>query len=137
MIRRRFLVLRPKFKSCAEFNAWLEDRCIAYAKANKHPERRDKTVWDVFQEKRTSLVPYGGRFDGFHAVPASVSKTCLVRFDNNRYSVDACAVGRPDEIRAYADRLEYWQDGKISRPHSQRCSFRDWSARSAIHFEKM
>ena len=28
-----------------------------------------------------------GRFDGFHAVPASVSKTCLVRFDNNRYSV--------------------------------------------------
>jgi hypothetical protein len=30
-------------------------------------------------------VPYPGRFDGFHAVPASVSKTCLVRFDNNRY----------------------------------------------------
>ena len=25
------------------------------------------------------LVPYRGRFDGFHALPASVSKTCLVR----------------------------------------------------------
>jgi len=46
-------------------------------------------------------VPYPGRFDGFHAVPASVSKTCLVRFDNNRYSVAASAVGRPVEARAY------------------------------------
>jgi hypothetical protein len=34
-------------------------------------------------------------FDGFHRVPASVSKTCLVRFDTGRYSVAASAVGRP------------------------------------------
>jgi hypothetical protein len=27
-------------------------------------------------------MPYRGAFDGFHAVSASVSKTCLVRFDN-------------------------------------------------------
>jgi hypothetical protein len=31
-------------------------------------------------------------------VPASVSKTCLVRFDNNKYSVAASAVGRPVEV---------------------------------------
>ena len=110
VIRRRFFVPRPKFKSYAELNAWLEDRCTAYAKANKHPELRDKTIWEVFEEERASLVPYVGSFDGFHAVPASVSKTCLVRFDNNRYSVDARAVGRPVEIRAYADRLECWQE---------------------------
>jgi hypothetical protein len=30
------------------------------------------------------LVPYAGPFDGFHAIPASVSKTCLVRFDSNK-----------------------------------------------------
>lgn len=29
----RFFVPRPKFRSYAELNAWLEDRCIAYAKA--------------------------------------------------------------------------------------------------------
>src|SRR5262249_4928041 len=44
------------------------------------------------------FVPYAGRFDGFHATPASVSKTCLVRLDNNKYSVAAKAVGRPVEI---------------------------------------
>src|SRR6056297_3358850 len=49
----------------------------------------------------------------------SLSKTCLVRFDNNRYSVDARAVGRPVEIRAYADRLECWQDGQVVGRHDR------------------
>jgi diguanylate cyclase (GGDEF)-like protein len=43
----------------------------------------------MFEAERPALVPYADRFDGFHAVPASVSKTCLVRFDNNRCSVAA------------------------------------------------
>jgi hypothetical protein len=97
----------------------LEDRCIAYAKANRHPDIPDRTIWEVFEEERSSLVPYVGPFDGFHAVPASVSKTCLVRFDKNRYSVDARAVGRPVEIRAYADRLECWQDGQVVARHDR------------------
>ena len=117
VLRRRFFVPRPKFKSYAELNAWLEDRCLAYARANTHPEMRDKTIWEVFDEERESLVPYVGPFDGFHAIPASVSKTCLIRFDKNRYSVDARAVGRPVEIRAYADRLECWQDGQVVGRH--------------------
>jgi Mu transposase-like protein len=56
------------------------------------------------------LRKYAGRY-GFHAVPASVSETCLMRFDNNRYSVMANAVGRPVEIRAYADGIELRQNG--------------------------
>jgi hypothetical protein len=119
VIRRRFFVPRPKFKSYAELNAWLEDRCLAFARANTHPEIRDKTIWEVLEEERASLVPYVGPFDGFHAVPAAVSKTCLIRFDNNRYSVDARAVGRPVEIRAYADRLECWQEGRIVGSHTR------------------
>merc|ERR1712026_123271 len=75
VIRRRFFVPRPKFKSYAELNAWLEDRCVAWAKSHPHQELRDRTIWEVFQDERASLVPYVGPFDGFHAVPASVSKT--------------------------------------------------------------
>src|SRR5690606_19863989 len=33
VVRRRFFVPRPKFRSYAELNAWLEDRCVAWAKA--------------------------------------------------------------------------------------------------------
>ena len=76
-----------------------------------------KTVWQVFQEERAFLMAYRGPFDGFHATEASVSKTCLVRFDNNRYSVAARAVGRPVDVRAYADRIVIRQDGEIVAEH--------------------
>ena len=117
VVRERFFTPRLRVKSYEELNAWLLDRCIAYAKAHRHPELRDRTVWEAFEEERPSLVPYAGRFDGFHAVPASVSKTCLVRFDNNRYSVAASAVGRPVEVRAYADRIELRQEGRLVGEH--------------------
>jgi hypothetical protein len=47
------------------------------------------------------------------ACVASVSKTCQVRFDNNKYSVSDSAVGRPEDIHAYADRIVIRQDGRI------------------------
>ncbi len=71
----------------------------------------------MFEDKRPKLIPDRGRFDGFHALPASVSKTGLVRFDNNRYSVSASAVGRPVDIHAYADRIVIRQDGRMVGEH--------------------
>jgi hypothetical protein len=56
--------------------------------------------WQAFEAERPQLVQITGPFDGFHATQASVSKTCLVRFDNNKYSVASRAVGRPVEIQA-------------------------------------
>jgi len=117
LVRERFFTPRLRVKSFEELNAILLDQCIAYAKAHPHPEFRDRTVWQAFEAERASLVPYAGRFDGFHALPASVSKTCLVRFDNNKYSVAASALGRPVEVRAYADRIEIRQDGRVVGDH--------------------
>jgi hypothetical protein len=74
-------------------------------------------VWEAFEAERASLVRNTGPFDGFHAVPAAVSKTCLVRFDGNKYSVSASAVGRPVEVRAYAERIELRQDGRVVGEH--------------------
>ena len=116
-VRQRFFAPRLRVKSYDELNAWLLDRCVAWAKAQPHPELRERTIWEMFEAERPSLVPYAGPFDGFHSVPASPSKTCLVRFDNNKYSVLASAVGRPVEIRAYADRIELRQDGRIVGSH--------------------
>jgi transposase len=117
LVRERFFTPRLRFKNLDELNAWLLDKSIAYAKAHRHPELTDRTIWEVFEAERPKLVPYAGRFDGFHAVPASVSKTCLVRFDNNKYSVAASAVGRPVEVHAYADRIVIRQDGRIVAEH--------------------
>jgi hypothetical protein len=117
LVRQRFFTPRLRFRSLEELNAWLLDRCVAHARAHRHPEFRERTVWEVFEEERPRLVPYAGPFDGFHAVPASVSKTCLVRFDNNRYSVTARAVGRPVEVHAYAERIVIRQDGVVVGEH--------------------
>ncbi|MBV9566352.1 MAG: IS21 family transposase [Bradyrhizobium sp.] len=119
LVRERFFTPRLRVKSYDELNGLLLDRCIAYAKAHPHPEQPNHTVWEMFEAERPHLVRYVGRFDGFHAVPASVSKTCLVRFDNNKYSVNASAVGRPVEIQAYADRIVIKQDGRIVAEHAR------------------
>jgi transposase len=120
VVRERFFAPRLRVASYDELNAWLLDRCVAYAKAHKHPELTDRTIWQAFEAERPKLVPITGPFDGFHAAQASVSKTCLVRFDNNKYSVASRAVGRPVEIQAYADRIVIRQDGAIVGEHRRR-----------------
>ena len=120
---KRLELLRELFPSATVISFlinpgnWLLDKCITYAKVHHHPELTEQTIWEVFEAERPKLVPYAGRFDGFHAVQASVSKTCLVRFDNNKYSVTASAVGRPVEVHAYADRIVIRQDGRIVGEH--------------------
>ncbi len=116
-MRKRFFTPRLRFKNYDELNAWLLDKCVSHAKAYKHPEFQDRTIWQAFEAERPSLVPYSGPFDGFNSTPASISKTCLVRFDNNKYSVMASAVGRPAEVRAYANRIEIRQDGQVIGQH--------------------
>jgi transposase len=133
LVRERFFAPRLRVRSYEELNALLLDRCVAHARAHRHPEQRERTVWEVFEAERPSLVPYAGRFDGFHATPAAVSKTCLVRFDNNRYSVAAGAVGRPVEIRAYAERIELRQDGRVVGEH-RRCFGRDRTVYDPWHY---
>jgi transposase len=120
VVRERFFTPRLRVASYEELNAWLLDRCVAYAKAHKHPELTDCTIWQAFEAERPQLVQISGAFDGFHATQASVSKTCLVRFDNNKYSVASRAVGRPVEIQAYADRIVIRQDGAIVGDHPRR-----------------
>jgi len=118
-LRERLFAPRLRVASYDELNAWLLDQCIAYAKANRHPERPEQTIWQVFEAERAQLVPIVNRFDGFRAAPAAVSKTCLVRFDNNKYSVASRAVGRPVEIQAYAERIVIRQDGAVVGEHAR------------------
>jgi transposase len=132
-IRERLFAPRLRVASYAELNAWLLDQCIQHAKTSNHPEQTDRTIWEVFEAERPKLVPIAGPFDGFRATPASVSKTCLVRFDNNKYSVNACAVGRPVEVQAYAERVVIRQDGAIVGEHA-RCFGRGQAIYDPWHY---
>ena len=93
-MRERFFTPRLRFASYEELNAWLLDRCLDHARAHRHPELRERTVADVFEDEKAALMRLPTTaFNGFHAVTATVSKTLLVRFDYNKYSVAARALG--------------------------------------------
>ena len=44
LVRERFFTPRLRVRSYDELNAWLLDKCVAYAKAHKHPEIPDRTL---------------------------------------------------------------------------------------------
>jgi hypothetical protein len=44
LVRERFFTPRLRVKSYDELNAWLLDRCVAYAKAHPHSEQRPERV---------------------------------------------------------------------------------------------
>src|SRR5271167_316762 len=96
---------KPRVKSLAERNAWLEDPCVAYAKRTRHPEFKDRTVWEVFQDERPSLMEPRGPFDGFVEKAVRATTTCLIMADHNRYSIDARAAGRMVLVRSHAERI--------------------------------
>jgi hypothetical protein len=96
---------KPRVKSLTELNAWLEDQCIAYAQRTKHPEFKERTIWEMFQDERTSLMELRGPFDGFVEKAVRASTTCLIMADHNRYSVDARAAGRMVLVRSHAERI--------------------------------
>ena len=134
LVRERFFTPRLRVKSYDELNAWLMDKCIAWAKAHPpsrtaRPERSGRSS----RKSDPSSFPIAAASTGSMRLPASVSKTCLVRFDNNKYSVSASAVGRPVEIHAYADRIVIRQDGRIVAEH-RRCYGRGETVYDPWHY---
>ena len=79
----------------------------------------DKTVREVFEAERASLVPQAGPFEDHRSASARASTTCLVQFDNNRYSAEASAAGGPVEVRAYAERVEIWHECRKAGEHAR------------------
>jgi transposase len=117
--RQRLFTPRLRFDGYRDLNDYLLEQSVAEAKQRRHPEYADRTVFEMFEAEREALIPYAGPFDGYRTQLATVSKTCLVRFDHNHYSVMANAVGRPVEIQAYADRVVIRQDGHLVGDHAR------------------
>jgi transposase len=116
-VREWFFTPRARFASLAELNGWLMEQCLKKAATLAHPDMKDRSVAAVFTEEKAALIDYRRPFDGFHEAHASASKCCLVRFDRNRYSVEAKAANRPVSIHAYADRVVIRQGGEVVADH--------------------
>ena len=116
-VRKMAFAPRARADTLEALNERLLALCIKDAKSRRYPEFKGRTVWDVFQEERGLLTPWAGPFEGFRETTAAVTRTCLVHFDRNRYSVAAVAAGRPVQVRAYASRVEMRLDGSLVGSH--------------------
>lgn len=78
--RRRIWIeaREQRFGSFADLNAWLANRCRSLWEQVKHPDYRDLSVADVFEQERAHLMPMPTPFDGYVERAARVSSTCLV-----------------------------------------------------------
>ena len=117
-LRDQFFRPKPRVSSLVELNAWLEDQRIAYAKRHPHPEFKDRTIWEVFQEEQPSLIALRGPFDCF-VEKAVRATTCLIMADHNRHSVDARAAGRMVLVRSHAERIVVLLDDVVVADHSR------------------
>jgi len=123
LARKRFFSQRRKFADLSELNEWLNEQCKNHAATHKHPELKDRTIADVFQDERRQLITVSAPFDGYQEHQVRVSPLSLVSFDRNRYSVNARAVGKTVSLRAYANRVIMVKDGQtigIHRRHMGR-----------------
>lgn len=116
-IRGRLFVPRVKCADIDELNRYLAGGCLRLAAGQPHPDIKDKTVAEVFREEKSRLVFVRSAFDGFSETPVRVSKTSLVNYDSNRYSVDASRAGRAVMLRIYADKIVAVCDGVVIAEH--------------------
>jgi transposase len=119
-IREWLFVPRLKFADMAALNAHLRASCLELAKARKHPDSKDVSIYDIFNnQEKPSLRPLIPLFDGYSERSCKVSATCLVNFDRNRYSVDCRYAHQAVSVRAYARHIDMVAEGKIIATHSR------------------
>jgi len=72
---------------------------------------------DMFKEERLRQLPTAGAYDAGVIKDTVSSSQFRVAFDGNRYSVPAEYAGHRISLRAYADRLAFYYDGKLIADH--------------------
>jgi transposase len=132
-LRKRIFIPRLRFSSFEELNAHLRERAIAYAKTAPHPDMREKSIYEVFEEEREFLVRTALPFDACMPQEVSVSPQCLVNFERNRYSVPCAYANRSVQRRAYACHIRFYADGRLIAEH-KRIFGRDVTICDPMHY---
>ena len=74
-------------------------------------------IADVWQDEVVRLMSVPTPFDGFIEQSKRVSSTCLITYDNNRYSVPASFANRPVSLHIYANKLTVVAEEKVIAEH--------------------
>jgi transposase len=112
-----------------KFHTFLERRNMAIHRSTKRPPK------ELLKEERLIVMPalpYPAR----RVIQAVVSKTALVEFETNRYSVPSSCAGKAAEVIAYPDRLEICLGGKVAASH-RRSFDKNKTIQNPLHAETL
>jgi transposase len=118
--RCNFFTPLVKVDNFEELNQKLKQLCLAWSQKTKHPEFKDCTVWEIYQQEKRRLLPYRYSFEGYKIEASVVSSCCLVNYETNAYSVECEYVYQGVELRIYAKEIIIVKGGKIIGEH-ERC----------------
>lgn len=104
-VQRNLFTPIPQIESLAELNALLRKRCAAYL--NHTQARHSETVQERLQAEQEHFIPLP-KFppECCRVLPLKVSKTALVQFETNRYSVPSEYAYQTVWVKAFVDRVE-------------------------------
>ena len=108
---------QQQFSSFEELNRWLEARCRSLWSEIQHPDYTGITLADALEQEQLYLMPMPAPFDGYIAVLARVSNTCLITLLRNRYSVPCRLANQMAAVHQYADRIEVVHDNTVAARH--------------------
>jgi hypothetical protein len=117
--RGNFFTPLVKVTSFEELNVRLEAFCVLWAQKMFHPQYKTRKVFDVYEEERSSLIPYRGKFNSCKILCEVVSPYSLVLYDTNCYSVEVSYVGQPVDMLVYAWDMVIQHQGKTIARHKR------------------
>jgi len=115
--RRGVFTPRLKFEDIKELNAHLREQMQFVAREARHPEFKDKSVWDIYEEEYSYLRRQSEEFCGYVTDERRVDSYCLFPFDGNCYSAPCEYAGKYITVRVFADRLDLAVGGCLIGSH--------------------
>lgn len=112
-----------------KFHLWLEKRNVTIHRST------NRTPKDLLAEERLIRLPEIPYPSG-RIIQAVVSKTALVEFETNRYSVPSTCASKAVEIAAYPERIEVRLSGKVVANHKRSFS-RGGMFQNPLHAETL
>jgi len=112
-----------------KFHLWLAKRNVTLHRAT------GKTPRELLLQERLLAMPAQAYLPR-RVEPAVISKTALVAFDNNTYSVPTSCASKAVNVVALPERIEIWFAGSRVACH-QRCFGKKQSIQNPLHAEKI
>ncbi len=119
-IREGFFTART-FTGVDDLNAQARAWCEGESSDRRHPEQRERTVRDVFDEEKSKLRALPEHpFEVRERAVVTCGKTPYVRFDSNDYSVPADRVRRALRVEATETRVRIFDEMEAIAEHARR-----------------